>query len=372
MKDDRRDPERDSENGGNGHRLAAQLETATAVKGADVTIGADGADVTIGADGNGGARVVLLRALDIEPARVRWIWPDVIASGKVMMLAGHPVGVANENAGDVIILSAEDDPADTVVPRLIAAGADRSRIHILKAVKGENGVERAFNLILDLDRHEKDHDLRQSKLVEIDPASAYLSLAQGRRTDRNHAGDVRTILDRLAAFAARHDLAVVAISHLNKSGGASPITRITGSQTWAAAPPCSLSRDDGSRDGTTSIFADQEQCRAGPTRLFIRDSKQGRRRWHSQHLCRGVEQRFRDDSRGRGIGGNSKEKHAWSCRFPARGPAGRAHGSRRDRPPRQGSRNNGEEPPDRTREIGRDAQEGGLWSEREVGVGAGR
>ena len=67
-----------------------------------------------------------------------------------------------------------------------------------------------FSLALDLDRLEKEIDLRQVTLVVIDPASAYLISKKGKGIDRNNAGDVRTILDRLGAFAARHDLGVLA------------------------------------------------------------------------------------------------------------------------------------------------------------------
>jgi hypothetical protein len=42
-------------------------------------------------------------------------------------------------------LSAEDDAADTGVPRLIAAGADRTRVNLVVAVEDRCG-ERRFNL----------------------------------------------------------------------------------------------------------------------------------------------------------------------------------------------------------------------------------
>jgi putative DNA primase/helicase len=197
-------------------------------------------------------RIVIIPASEIEPEPVRWVWPEIIARGKVTGLVGYPGlgksqvamdvaatvskgrpwpgGVANDAAGDVIILSAEDDAADTGVPRLIAAEADLTRVHFVKAVE-DGGSERRFNLALDLDRLEKEIDLHQVSLVVIDPASAYLT-----RVDRNHAGDVRMLLDHLGAFAARHDLGVLAISHINKTSGARAITRIMGSQEWANAP----------------------------------------------------------------------------------------------------------------------------------------
>jgi putative DNA primase/helicase len=202
--------------------------------------------------------VVLVRTSEIVPERVEWIWPGVIAGGRVTGLVGYPGlgksqvgidiaatvstgrhwpgGAVNGNAGHVIILSAEDDAADTIVPRLIAARADRTRVQVVKAVKGDDGVERAFNLAVDLDRLENEYDLRQVKLVVIDPVSAYLGTTTGKHINRNHGGDVRNIHDRLGAFAAKHELAVLAVSHLNKTNGARAITRIMGSLEWVAAP----------------------------------------------------------------------------------------------------------------------------------------
>ncbi len=202
--------------------------------------------------------VILMRASDIVPERIDWIWPGIIASGRVTGLVGYPGlgksqvaidfaatvstgrswpgGTFNDRAGDVIILSAEDDPADTIVPRLMATEADRSRIHIVKAVKDDNGIERSFNLASDLDRLEKEYDLQQVLLAVIDPVSAYLGSTKGNRINRNQGGDVRTIQDRLAMFAAKHELAILSVAHLNKSRGTKAITRIMGSLEWVAAP----------------------------------------------------------------------------------------------------------------------------------------
>jgi putative DNA primase/helicase len=202
--------------------------------------------------------VVLLPASEIDPESIDWIWPGIIAIGRVTGSVGHPGlgksqvaidiaatvstgrdwpgGASNSKAGHVILLSAEDDPADTIVPRLIAAGADLGRVQVVKAVKESDGVERPFNLAVDLDLLEKGHDLQQVNLLVIDPVSAYLGQTRGKPINRNQGGDVRTIQNRLASFAANHDLAVLAVSHLNKSTGARAITRIMGSLQWVAAP----------------------------------------------------------------------------------------------------------------------------------------
>ena len=196
--------------------------------------------------------VILVRTSDIVPEKVEWLWQGFIASGRLTGLVGYPGlgksqvgidlaavvstgrdfpgGASNREAGHVIILAAEDHLADTIVPRLIAAGADQDRVHVVKAVK-EGDSERPFNLSADLVRLEREHDLRRVKLVVIDPVSSYLGSA-----NRNAGRDVRTILDRLASFAAKRELAVLTVSHLNKSSGASAITRIMGSTEWVAVP----------------------------------------------------------------------------------------------------------------------------------------
>jgi putative DNA primase/helicase len=201
--------------------------------------------------------VLLIRSSDIVPEKIEWLWPGFIASGRLTGLVGYPgsgkshVGIdlaatistgrdfpgggVNGNPGHVIILSAEDHPADTIVPRLIAAGADLERIDIVKAVK-DGEAERPFNLSVDLDRLEKEHKVTKVKLLVIDPATAYLGSAAGKRISRNNGGDIRAVLDRLTSFAEKHELAVVAVSHLNKSRGASAITRIMGSTEWVAVP----------------------------------------------------------------------------------------------------------------------------------------
>jgi len=131
---------------------------------------------------------VLVRLADVEPEEVRWLWPGRIALGKLMLLAGDPglgksfvtldmaarvsSGAAWPDcpetynpAGGVVLLSAEDDLADTVRPRLDAAGADVNRVVALQAVRSvepDTGAERRdpFNLATDLPELERQLRLR--------------------------------------------------------------------------------------------------------------------------------------------------------------------------------------------------------------------
>jgi len=148
------------------------------------------------------------------------------------------------------MLSDEDALADTIRPRLDAAGADCSRVHALKMVQeiGENGelTLRSFSLSKDVERlGQKIEELGDVALVEIDPISAYLG-----GTDSHKNADVRALLSPLSDLAEKFDVAIVLVTHLNKGSGAA-IYRATGSIAFAAAARSSWvvvkDKEDGSR-----------------------------------------------------------------------------------------------------------------------------
>jgi AAA domain len=78
----------------------------------------------------------------------------------------------------VVLLTAEDDPKDTVVPRLLAAGADWERVEIVQMVH-EAGKDRMFSLVNDLDLlRERVLAVSNVKMIQIDPITAYLGVKQ--------------------------------------------------------------------------------------------------------------------------------------------------------------------------------------------------
>jgi hypothetical protein len=136
----------------------------------------------------------------------------------------------------VVLLTAEDGIADTIRPRLDAHGADVSRIHAVRGVRtgGAGGGEIGFSLSRDLELVKQAvRELEECALVVIDPITAYMDKA-----DANSNAEVRSVLDPLARFAEELDVAVVVVTHLNKSGAGSSskaVHRICGSIAFTAA-----------------------------------------------------------------------------------------------------------------------------------------
>jgi KaiC/GvpD/RAD55 family RecA-like ATPase len=198
------------------------------------------------------------RLSDIVAQPVSWLWAGRIARGKVTIIAGNP-GLGKSQvtasiaavvstggrwpvdrttcaAGDVLFLTAEDDAADTLRPRLEAAGADLRRVHTIDGViAGYSGTGAQQNRVFSL---QEDLPGLSAKLAElpgvgaviIDPISAYLGDA-----DSHKNAEVRALLAPVAELAARHGVAIIGVSHLSKAGGTEALMRVSGSLAFVAA-----------------------------------------------------------------------------------------------------------------------------------------
>jgi putative DNA primase/helicase len=198
---------------------------------------------------------VMTCVADVQPQSVEWLWPHRIALGKLTLVAGEPglgksfltldmaAHVTNAKPwpdqtrcldGSVLLISAEDDVADTIRPRLDKAGANVERIQTLDAVRrvAINGKAKECGFTLaDIPALSSAlKRLNDCKLVVIDPVSAYLL-----STDSHNNAEVRGLLSPLAKLAADHRVAVVIVTHLNKAAGMSAMHRVTGSGAFVAA-----------------------------------------------------------------------------------------------------------------------------------------
>jgi putative DNA primase/helicase len=157
----------------------------------------------------------------VQPRAIRWLWPKHLARGALELLAGMPTvgksqvqcqyvacattgrdwpdGAPGISPCRVIMLTAEDNTDDTLVPRLIAAGADLTRVRELKAIR-RNGREELFLLGEDLAVLEQlIRDWGDVGLVTLDPITAYMGHA--KHFDSHRATDVRSQLSPLKVLA---------------------------------------------------------------------------------------------------------------------------------------------------------------------------
>lgn len=194
--------------------------------------------------------VVLVNGADLTPEAVRWLWLWWLALGKLHILAGAPgqgktsIAIAIAAivtsggrwpdgtqcaAGNVLIWSGEDDPADTLLPRLIAAGGDRKRCYFVSGTR-IGGEVRPFDPASDMDALEREaRAIGGVKLLIVDPV---VSAVAG---DSHKNTEVRRALQPLVDLASRLDAAVLGISHFSKAGaGTDPAGRVVGSIAFTA------------------------------------------------------------------------------------------------------------------------------------------
>jgi hypothetical protein len=182
----------------------------------------------------------MVRLADVPPQKVSWLWYGRIPLGRLTLLVGRPgsgktfaacdiaarvsrgshwpeAGFDCAPLGDVLLISAEDDPADTIRPRLDAAGANCERIYLLRAAKivMNDGTEKAVSFDLsnvDLIR-DAINQLPECKAIVIDPIGSYL----GGQIDAHRDNEVRSVLTPLAALAAERGVAVLLVCHTRKT-----------------------------------------------------------------------------------------------------------------------------------------------------------
>ncbi len=176
---------------------------------------------------------------NVKSKKVEWLWYPYIPYGKLTVLQGDPgegkstfmlnltsilsvggvlpTGEAFPSPQNAIYQCAEDSPADTIKPRLIAAGADCSRIAFIKDTDNL--------LTLDDKRIEKTIKELNARLFIIDPIQAYIP----QDADMLNATKMRSVLRQLANVAEETKCAIVLVGHMNKNGSGKNLYRSLGS-----------------------------------------------------------------------------------------------------------------------------------------------
>lgn len=194
--------------------------------------------------------VTLVYANNIKLEPIRWLWNGWLALGKLALIAGAPgtgkttialscaaivsrggkwPDGSDSEQGTVLIWSGEDDAKDTLAPRLIAAGADPSRVAFIST--SSDGLDsRPFDPAVDMPAlMARAAKIGNVKLLIVDPI---VSAVTG---DSHKNAEVRRGLAPLVNFAESIDAALLGVTHFSKgTGGREPLERVTGSVAFGA------------------------------------------------------------------------------------------------------------------------------------------
>ena len=229
----------------------------------------------------------LINMADVESKNVEFLWYPYIPYGKITIIQGDP-GEGKTTAVlriaalltkgeklpeddqerepvNVIYQTAEDGLADTVKPRLEAAGADCSRILVID--------ESAENLSMLDSRIEEALKETGAKLIILDPIQAYL----GSNVDMHRANEIRPVMKHLGNIAEKYGCAIILIGHMNKASGSKSTYRGLGSIDFQATARSVLIVGRIKDDPTCRVIVHDKSSLApeGPAIAFRLDKDNG-------------------------------------------------------------------------------------------------
>lgn len=195
----------------------------------------------------------LRQASEITPREIDWLWERWLPMCMLTLFAGYggsgksatalAIAAALTTGGtlpdgssapltNVLILAAEDSPEYTLVPRLIALGANLERVHFVDGVLRDDEVAGWIQLREHIALIEATVRNYSIGLVIIDPVSSYIGDGNSDRES-----DVRSALMPVVQMAERTGVAVLMIRHVSKGGDNSrAASRILGSTAWHDVP----------------------------------------------------------------------------------------------------------------------------------------
>ena len=186
-------------------------------------------------------KCVCFAAVEAEP--VEWLWDGYIPLGMLTLIEGPPGSTKSTlcieiaarltnpelqyragpqvefHAGNVLFCALEDNVANVVKSRLMAAEVDQSRCHFLPELPN---LEEHYEKLEDVIRQ------NNISLLVIDS----LMTLMGR--DTNSEAEVRKILMNLKSLAERNNIAIVALRHWAKTGYGNAMYQGGGSIAFSA------------------------------------------------------------------------------------------------------------------------------------------
>jgi KaiC/GvpD/RAD55 family RecA-like ATPase len=175
----------------------------------------------------------MMKLSDVKAEKIKWLWPGFVPRGRVVIIEGDPGlgkslitvdwiarvtsgapwpdGSKGTRKSNAIVLSAEDDAATDIKPRVHAAGGDPGRV-LLPNIDGltveDNGITLSPEGVVKL---RQEIISNHASIVVVDVLMAYM---QG---DANRDQTVRKMLTPLTRVAMETDCTIVLIRHLTKT-----------------------------------------------------------------------------------------------------------------------------------------------------------
>jgi hypothetical protein len=195
-----------------------------------------------------GRTLKVTKASSIQMRRTKWVWKERIALGTLAIVAGPPglgkstmvywlvaqltngtlYGEFDGEKKDVVICATEDSWECTIVPRLVAAGADLDHVFNLE-IQTEEGMIEGLNLIQDRKMIEHVCAQHDVALMVLDPLMSRLG-----SMDTHKDAEVRQALEPLTQIAGALRFAIIGIMHNNKSARGDAVNAVMGSVGFGA------------------------------------------------------------------------------------------------------------------------------------------
>ena len=145
----------------------------------------------------------VVKASEIEPKEVKWLWYPYIPFGKVTLLQGDPGDGKSKLMLSVAALLSKGEP-------LPFTETEENLIFIKEGEKslsfGDNRIREAI-------------EMYHAKLLILDPMSSYI----GESCSMNNANETRAEFNHLIAVAKDTGCAIVIIAHMNKMRDTNPL-----------------------------------------------------------------------------------------------------------------------------------------------------
>ena len=211
-------------------------------------------------------RLVVMPASQIKPRPVRWGWKERIPAGHIGLIPGREgigkslfltwmsaqitkgtlPGIYWGQPRSVFYCASEDSWQHTIVPRLIAAGADMDRIFriAVEIIEANSVIELMLPRDCDLlSAAINEHDVA---LLSLDPLMSFIDA----KIDTHHDRELRTALEPLAKMADATGCMIVGLAHFSKGTGSDALNLVTGSRAFTAVvrSVIAIARDDDSDD----------------------------------------------------------------------------------------------------------------------------